>query len=545
MTLAHLPSTSPSKPEPDWQLLDTLPLHVATVDNHGVVTGCNRAWRAFGHAGPGQNLLQTRESETTEPLVRSTLHLGLAEVLSGSRPSFEIEYPRRRSPGTAWLEMTAYARPGGALVTQSDVTSRRETDARRSRERTAARIDHAMARAGQVLIPSIDLPEALNRLCRLTAELLDCDTSHTILWQEEDGTYLAAASHGDPPEHTEVIENLRLPRHSFTGAVARGEDADVCQLDFCEVGPVPLRPLAQRLGIRRLLQIALRHGNRPIGFQTACRRNDRPFTDEEEQLAARLGQLASLAIENARLVGQLGEAGRLKTEFVATVSHELRTPIHVVLGFAELLLDGEFGDLKDEQRDALGRILFGARSLLELSEAALQLTRLEAGRFAVKGERIDLGDLFQEAENEVRGTQRDTRVPIEREIATGVEQIHSDRGKLKLILKNLLSNGLKFTDQGSVTLSAKPYGGDVLFVVQDTGVGIEEGALSTIFDAFRQADGSAARRYGGVGLGLHIVRRVVERLGGTVRAQSTLGEGSRFEVLVPSIEPSAITPSRG
>ena len=317
---------------------------------------------------------------------------------------------------------------------------------------------------------------------------------------------------------------------------------DVAQVDFREEAVAPLALLAKRLGVRQLLQISLRHGDRRIGFQTACRRRDEPFTELEERLATRLGQLASLAIENARLIGQLGEGSRLKSEFVATVSHELRTPIHVVLGFADLLLEGEFGELGADQRDAMHRILFGARSLLELSEAALQLTRLDDGHVPVVLEDVDLVPLIDEAEAEIRAIQRDATVDIEHRIAPGLQRVHSDRAKLKLILKNLLGNGLKFTREGSVALSAKLRGSELILVVKDTGVGIAEEALPTIFEAFRQADGSTARRYGGVGLGLHIVRRVAERLGGTVRAQSAEGEGSRFEVIVPATRPKTRPP---
>ncbi|MDG2305938.1 MAG: HAMP domain-containing sensor histidine kinase [Candidatus Binatia bacterium] len=540
MTLANLsPAFSPTSLRSKWNIIDALPIHIASIDDRGMILETNRSWKEFGHPAVGETLLSGWAGDATEPLVGSTLNLGIGELLAGTRDRFEIEYPVRRSDQTVWLSLSAYPSPGGAVVSQTDITERRRDDMRRAQENASAQIDSALARAGQGLITSLDLPETLDRLCRLTVELLDCDASHTIFWQEEDESYRAAASHGDTKENTEAIRNMRLPRTAFVGAVARGENVAVSQVDFREHAVAPLALLAKRLGVCQLLQISLRHGDKRIGFQTACRRSDEPFTEVDERLAARLGQLASLAIENARLVGQLGEASRLKSEFVATVSHELRTPIHVVLGFADLFLDGEFGELSADQHDGMNRIQFGARSLLELSEAALQLTRLDDGQVPVHLEDIDLAELADEAEKEVRVTQRDAAVEIERRIAPDVARVHSDRTKLKLILKSLLSNGLKFTPEGVVSLSAKRRGTEVVLVVKDTGVGIEREALPTIFEAFRQADGSTARRYAGVGLGLHIARRATERLGGSVHAQSTEGEGSRFEVVLPADRPQA------
>ncbi len=535
MTLANLfPATGPMDRESSWEVLDALPIQVASIDERAVIVEANRAWVEFGLPEAGDAVLAAWKGDATEALVRSTLNLGIGELIAGTRERFELEYPLRRAKETVWFALSSYRRGSGAVVTQTDITDRRRAEARRAQENAAAQIDHAVARAGQELITSLQLPETLDRLSRLTVELLDCDASHTILWQEEDESYTAAASYGDSTENTEAIRNMRLPQTAFVGAVARGDDVTVDQVDFREKPSAPLRALANRLGIRVMLQISLRHGDQRIGFQTACRRRDEPFTEVEERLASRLGQLASLAIENARLVGQLDEGSRLKSEFVATVSHELRTPIHVVLGFADLLLEGEFGEVPEQQRDALHRILFGARSLLELSEAALQLRQLDDGEVPVRLEDIGLRELFDEAEAEVRATHRDANVAIERRLAPGLDQIRSDRSKLKLILKNLLCNGLKFTKEGSVTLSAKTRGDQSVFIVEDTGVGIEPEALPTIFEAFRQADGSPARRYGGIGLGLHIVRRTAERLGGAVRAQSTPGEGSRFEVTLPT-----------
>lgn len=537
MTLADLKPQGPA--DSGWAVLDVLPIQVSMVDAHGVVIATNGAWREAGGPASGETVSSLWNHAATEALVRSTLQLGLEELLAGRRDGFEIEYPVDPGGEPRWLALSVTPSSDGAILAQRDVTARRRADVERADQVAVAHVDRALAKAGRELMASLELPQTLERLCRLACELLRADSSHSVLWHEEDECYTTAASRGDTPENTEALRNMRLPRSAFIGPVALGEDVDVCQVAVGGAKDAPLRTLGARLGVRCLLEIPLRHGDTQIGFQTACRRRDEPFTEIEERLAARLGTLASMAIENARLVGQLDEANKLKGEFVATVSHELRTPIHVVLGFADLLLEGEFGALGEDQRDAVNRILLGARSLMDLSEAALQLTRLDAAQVPVQIEEVELGDLLDEIESEIHDDQLAPKVSLERRIAENLSRIRSDRAKLKLILKNLLSNALKFTERGSVTVSARRRADDVTFVVTDTGIGIEPDALATIFEPFRQADGSTARRYGGIGLGLHIVRRATERLGGTVRAQSTLGEGSRFEVVLPSGDTSA------
>jgi len=519
-------------------VLDALPSHVAVLDADGKVVATNAPWRALasneppspGHPRVGDLLWDAWD----EPDVARTVRDGIGELPPGGRSSLELEYRCPLAEESRWFALHAAPRAcGGAVVTQTDVTRSKSAEARHAKENATAHIDQALARAGREFIGSLEISDILSRLCRLTMELLRCDTSHTLLWQEEDSTYLTAATLGETTERDEMLRALRVPRDAFLGAVARGEESEIVEIDIHTLRDAPLRPLVERLGVDVFLQIALRHGDRTIGFQTACRRRHEPFSDEEKHLARRPGQLASLAIENTRLVGQLGEASRLKSEFVATVSHELRTPIHVVLGFAELMLEGEYGPLSSCQRETLNRILFGARSLLELSEAALELMRLDATQIPIRLESVSVAEILHEVEREIVGPRPKNDVALRFAVSKDLDELRSDRGKLKLILKNLIGNALKFTDAGHVTVSARRTNGTLELVVEDTGVGIPEASLPFIFDAFRQADGSTTRRFGGVGLGLHIVRRAVERLGGSIRATSVEGRGSRFDVRIP------------
>jgi signal transduction histidine kinase len=297
----------------------------------------------------------------------------------------------------------------------------------------------------------------------------------------------------------------------------------------------PLKRLLAHYEVSAVLFVALRRGDEVIGIQTAGHRGRRePFSAAQLRLARELAHVASLALENARLVEELQHANRLKSEFVATMSHELRTPLNVVLGYNELLLDGAVGPLSPQQTDILQRGHRSAQQLLELITATLDLSRLEAGRVEIDLSRVRLATLATEIDTEVQFMRGDkSSVAVHWNVAGNLPILLTDRAKLKLIMKNLLGNALKFTDSGHVTVTARATQGGVEIGVADTGSGIPSEALSTIFEPFRQVDGSSTRRHGGVGLGLYIVRRLVGMLGGTVRVESKEGRGSTFRVWLP------------
>ena len=255
-----------------------------------------------------------------------------------------------------------------------------------------------------------------------------------------------------------------------------------------------------------------------------------PFSPREQRLFRSIAQQAAVALENARLVEGLRSASRLKSEFIGTMSHELRSPLNVVIGYVDLLMEGDMGAMNAEQNDALERVRQHALQLLELIRETLDVNRLEAGLLPLDLDTFTVHEFLDDLKDSIPTDWMKRDVMLAWNPPNGAIVIRSDRAKLKKVLRNLIHNALKFTDRGSVTVNTVADNGWVEFAVSDTGIGISAESLPVIFEMFRQVDGSTTRRYGGVGLGLYIVKQLVRGLGGDVTVSSRVGVGSTFRV---------------
>jgi PAS domain S-box-containing protein len=247
---------------------------------------------------------------------------------------------------------------------------------------------------------------------------------------------------------------------------------------------------------------------------------------------------ADLAAQNAQLQWQsqeLERANRLKSEFLASMSHELRTPINALIGYAALLLDGVLGEITPTQRDALTRARAAAEHLLALINDILDLAKIEAGKMPLHLEEVVLAPVTREVAQQMEPLVRKKGLKFNTLVTDDCPVIVTDRTKVKQILLNLVSNAVKFTHEGSVTVGVEcaPEGG-VRIIVADTGIGIRPEDLDAIWEDFRQVDQSRTREHGGTGLGLSITRKLLDRLGGTVAVESDYGKGTTFTVWLPS-----------
>ncbi|HOO56883.1 MAG TPA: ATP-binding protein [bacterium] len=226
-------------------------------------------------------------------------------------------------------------------------------------------------------------------------------------------------------------------------------------------------------------------------------------------------------------------ADRLKSVFLASMSHELRTPLNSILGFTGIILMGMTGDLNEEQKKQLTMVKNSAEHLLSLINDVLDISKIEAGRVDLSSDEFDVKDVVKEV-NEIISTAADEKgLEIITEI-TGELNMLNDRRRVKQVLMNLVSNAVKFTEKGSVKISAA--GGDDGFVnvcVTDTGSGISKENMQLLFKPFRQVGDDIEKKSEGTGLGLHLCWKLVELLGGDIRAESELGKGSAFMFNIP------------
>jgi PAS domain S-box-containing protein len=396
----------------------------------------------------------------------------------------------------------------------------------------AARLMAALARVGQELIGSLDTPILLERLCQVTVEVLGCDSSHTLLWQPAEDVYVPVASYGATAAEQEVAQRTRVPRELMAALFAKLEQEDVAEVgrQTAEMGLAEAS--GERVALGRQICMALRQGKDIIGIQTATSRGVVDACTSQQRLIAQgIARTASMALANAQLLEDLVRANRLKSEFVSTMSHELRTPLNVILGFAEMAEDRSLA--AEERQGCIGRIKVAGRELLELIQSTLEIGKIEAGREAPALESVSLPQFWVEVGEGCSRLPRKRTVSFEWSDRVPDVSLVTDRRKLTVVLRNLVGNALKFTEHGWVRAEAAVNGDTVVIQVADTGVGIPLEDQQLIFEMFRQCDASDSRRYGGVGLGLYIVQRFVQQLGGRITVESVLGRGATFTVTLP------------
>ena len=243
---------------------------------------------------------------------------------------------------------------------------------------------------------------------------------------------------------------------------------------------------------------------------------------------------------------ELEQASRYKSDFLANMSHELRTPLNSLLILSKLLGDNPAGNLSDEQVQHARTIQSSGNDLLTLINDILDLSKIEAGHLEIRPEQMSLPRLATDMRQLFEPLARERGLDFQITIAEDVPAaIVSDRMRLEQVLKNLLSNAFKFTEKGGVTLSVEREGDEgIALSVTDTGIGISQEQQQSIFEAFRQADGTISRRYGGTGLGLSISRELARLLGAGITLTSAPGKGSRFTLFMPLAYDPAKVPQR-
>ena len=337
----------------------------------------------------------------------------------------------------------------------------------------------------------------------------------SLLEQMSEGIGIAVRSANYRAELQNFLEETQRQAEELQ---AQGEELRVSNEELEEQGRA-LRELQSRL---ELQQAELEQTNSQLEEQTQqleSQRDDLERVNEIVRLRAR----------------ELEQASQYKTDFLANMSHELRTPLNSLLILAKLLGDNEAGRLSEEQVRYALTIQSSGNDLLILINDILDLSKIEAGHMEIKPEPLALARLTKDLTNLFTPIAKKKNLEFRVEVAPECPAyIETDDQRLEQVLRNLLSNAFKFTEQGKVELSVRRASeGQIALSVADTGIGISEDKQNTVFEPFRQADGTISRKYGGTGLGLSICRELVRLLGGTLALRSVEGQGSTFTVLVP------------
>jgi signal transduction histidine kinase len=261
-------------------------------------------------------------------------------------------------------------------------------------------------------------------------------------------------------------------------------------------------------------------------------------TDDPERLLL----WVNVALRTHRFVTELRERERLQGELVANCSHELRTPLNVIGGYTELLAGGELGAMPADAVGPLRAVQKATRELTDLVSDFLSYAKVQSGAAPPTHERIETATLVRELQRLGQLLAEDKDIRFELDVAAAPEWFVSDAGKVRTILRNLVTNAAKFTAAGTIALEIACVAGALRIAVRDTGPGIRAEDLEHIFEPFRQGDGSSTRRHGGLGLGLALSRRLARLLGGTLEVESRVGTGSTFTLVLPAA--STVEPAR-
>ncbi len=353
------------------------------------------------------------------------------------------------------------------------------------------------------------------------------------------------------PEANPEQWSFRLDEHPTTARVMTELKPCVVQTKNLEINAAE-RKFMQAQGAETFILIPLAVKGQAIGvINVKYHQQAHNISTEEIDLAMTLANQAAVALENARLyeeqretAEQLREVDTLKSQFLANMSHELRTPLNSIIGFSRVIMKGIDGPVTDLQQQDLSAIYNAGQHLLNMINDILDISKIEAGKMELAFDDVELPSIIDSVLSTARGLVKDKRVDLVRDVSDGLPIITADPTRIRQILLNLISNSVKFTDQGSITITANQRENqkgvpEIYIAVTDTGTGIAEGDQHKLFVPFSQVDGSPTRKVEGTGLGLSITRLLIDLHGGEIGVDSNLGEGSTFWFTLPFPESNA------
>jgi signal transduction histidine kinase len=397
----------------------------------------------------------------------------------------------------------------------------------------------ALQRAAATLAARTDPKEVFDMILRSAVQLFGQGSASLYTWDEEAGLLRLAEA---------FDEEGRLP----DDAVLRPGEGAVGRV-FVSREPLIIKDyqtwegrtaFGQESGLRACVVVPLLRSGRALG--TLGIRSYDPtasYTEDDTRMLGLFADQAAAALTTVEAFGrqrqaveQLERLNRAKSEFVSIVSHEFRTPLTGIQGFSEMMRDEEL--TLDEMREYAGDINKDAQRLNRMINEMLDLDRMESGRMTMHPERMELNAVIADVADRVRPNAPNHTLTLD--LQPDLPQIHADRDRMTQVASNLLNNAVKYSPTGGrITVTTRAVGGELRLDVRDEGLGIPPDALESIFERYSRVDSLATKDIQGTGLGLPIVRQIVQLHGGKVWAESELGRGSVFHVVLPLAGSSA------
>jgi signal transduction histidine kinase len=411
----------------------------------------------------------------------------------------------------------------------------------------------------QTATESLELDQVLNNCLDKVIQLMAVETAAILLTNEQKGEVSTVARGGVSTKFLDKLRELPIS-NSITGRLTLSGMPVV--VENTAKYPQLADALVREEGLQSIAAVPLRSSGKVIGTLIVASHDLHSFSSRDIHLLNTIGEGLGPALKNAELYEVLREktrqldkqnkellrqqrqllektkeveaASRLKSEFLANMSHELRTPLNVIIGFSELMLDQVPGPVNNKQRQCLEDILSSGRHLLGLIDQVLDLSKIESGKTELKLAEVALTEVIESLKNTMMPILTPKKQSLNIRVEEGLPPVHADKAKLRQVFFNLLSNSSRFTPEGGkIEIEAVRNGTSCQVSVVDNGIGIKKEDQARIFEPFCQLDSTPTKGSSGTGLGLVVVKQIVEKHGGRIWVESEYGKGSRFIFTLP------------
>jgi signal transduction histidine kinase len=399
----------------------------------------------------------------------------------------------------------------------------------------------ALGEIGQAVNSTLDQKMVLETIVTKAVQLSGTDAGAIYVFSNRRQEFRLRATYGLDAEMIAAIRSRRIGVGQTVVGVAAAERKPLQVPDMLAAPASQVLDFIVRAGFRALLVVPLLGADRVVGALVVRRKQAGEFPQSTIDLLQTFAAQSVVAIQNARLFGEIEEksrelavASQHKSQFLANMSHELRTPMNAILGYTELILDDIYGETPAKLREVLDRVQANGRHLLGLINDVLDLSKIEAGQLTLSLGDYSMKDVVQNVFSAVESLAKEKKLALKIDVPGDLPRAHGDERRIAQVLLNLVGNAIKFTDKGEVVIKAAATNGTFTVQVRDSGPGIAADQQAKIFEEFQQADSSSTREKGGTGLGLAIAKRIVEMHGGRIWVDSAVGKGATFSFTLPT-----------